>query len=225
MDNIKALILFSGGQDSTTCLFWGLSRFKSMKAVTFNYGQLHLVEVEQAQKICKDINIHHQIIDIPIKELVKNCSLTDNKLKIEQEKNEKNPNTFLDGRNILMLTYAAIIAKQNGIKNIITGVCQTDYSGYPDCRDNFIKSMQVSLSLGMDYSFIIHTPLMYLTKAETFKLAKEEGCLEFVLKHSHTCYRGDRSVLYSWGYGCGDCPACNLRKKGFEGFKDMEHLC
>ena len=187
----KAIVIFSGGQDSTTCLFQAIAEYgkENIEAITFQYGQRHAIELEKARAITHN-------------------ALMDEQAHIEQKDNEL-PNTFVDGRNALFLLYAAIYAKGQGIQDIITGVCETDFSGYPDCRDVFIKSMNVTLNLAMDYQFNIKTPLMYLTKAQTWQLADELGVLDYVQKHTHTCYEGIEG-------GCGKCPSCILRNKGLK---------
>jgi len=201
-----AIVLHSGGQDSTTCLVWALKKFKKIHVISFDYGQRHKTELSAAGAIAKKLGLPHKTIKLPvIKELTKNA-LTDKTIKITAGKNF--PSTFVDGRNALFLNVAAIYAKQKGIKNLVTGVCQTDYSGYPDCREDFIRSMQKTLSLAMDFPFKIHTPLMFLTKAESVKLMGKLGRLD-LLKYTHTCYEGMRPA-------CGKCPACKLRLKGFK---------
>ena len=208
----SAIVLHSGGQDSTTCLVWALKKFKNVEVISFDYGQRHKAELKAAKTIAKKLNLPHKIIKLPIiKKLTKNA-LTDKSIKIKTGKDL--PSTFVDGRNQMFLTVAAIYAKQKGIKDLVTGVCQTDYSGYPDCRDEFIKSMQKTLRLAMEYQFTIHTPLMFLTKAESIKLMQKLGKLD-LLKYTHTCYEGSKLA-------CGKCPACKLRLKGFKeaGIKD-----
>jgi 7-cyano-7-deazaguanine synthase len=204
----EALILHSGGQDSTTCLVWAMKKFKSVRLISFDYGQRHKSEIRAAKTIASKLKLPHETIKLPIlKQLTKNA-LTDKSVKVETGKNGGLPTTFVDGRNAVFLTVAAIYAKQLGIPNIVTGVCQTDYSGYPDCREDFIKSIQKTLSLAMEFPFKIHTPLMYLTKAQTIGLMEKLGGLE-LLKYTHTCYEGTKPA-------CGKCPACKLRLKGFK---------
>ena len=215
---MRALVLFSGGQDSTTCLYWAKRHFDAIQALNIIYGQRHVVESKAAQTIANKISIYLHKIDI--KDLLNNIAdsaLLNHSLDISaHHKTSQNlPASFIPGRNILLLTIAASLAFKEGIHNIVTGVCQTDFSGYPDCRDNTIKSLQVTLSLAMDYEFTIHTPLMWLTKAETVKLAQTlPGCFD-ALAYSHTCYEGQIPP-------CMICPACKLRKKGFDeaGVKD-----
>ncbi|PIR54971.1 7-cyano-7-deazaguanine synthase QueC [Candidatus Peregrinibacteria bacterium CG10_big_fil_rev_8_21_14_0_10_36_19] len=212
----QALIVFSGGQDSTTCLAWALKKFDKIYAITFNYGQRHKAELKAAKKIAKLKQIPLKIYKTDIfKHLTKN-SLLNHTAEITSGKNGELPSTFVDGRNHIFLSIAAIYAKQLGINEIITGVCQTDYSGYPDCRDNFIKSLEKTLSLSMDYKFKIHTPLMWLTKKETVELINKLGEIE-LLKYSHTCYEGKRPA-------CGKCPACILRLKGFKEANSQDPL-
>ena len=203
--NNQAVVLHSGGQDSTTCLVWALKRFKKVYLISFDYGQRHKIELRAVRQIAKKLKLPYRIIKLPIiKELTENA-LTNPKLKIKTGKGL--PSTFVDGRNQIFLTIAAVYAKQKSIPNLVTGVCQTDYSGYPDCRDDFIKSLQKTLRLAMEFPFKIHTPLMNLTKAETVKLMQKLGGLN-LLKYTHTCYEGTRPA-------CGKCPACKLRLKGF----------
>ncbi|MDG6897114.1 7-cyano-7-deazaguanine synthase QueC [Actinobacillus delphinicola] len=205
--NRKALVIFSGGQDSTTCLLQAIADYgiENVETVTFAYGQRHAIELEKAKWIAQDLGVKQTLIDTSLMK-----AITHNALMSEQEiKTGDNglPNTFVDGRNALFLLYAAIYAKGQGISDIITGVCETDFSGYPDCRDVFIKSMNVTLNLAMAYDFRIITPLMYLTKAQTWQMADELGQLDYVRHHTHTCYMGVEG-------GCGECPSCKLREKG-----------
>jgi len=214
INNRHAVVLHSGGQDSTTCLAWALKKFDRVQVISFDYGQRHKTELKAARTIAKKLKIKHETIKLPIiSELTKNA-LTDQTIKVEVGKNGQLPSTFVDGRNVLFLTTAAIYAKQRGIPNLVTGVCQTDYSGYPDCREDFIKSIQKTLRLAMEFPFKIYTPLMHLTKADTVKMMVKLKNIK-LLKHSHTCYEGTRPA-------CGKCPACKLRLKGFReaGIKD-----
>ncbi|MBF0752185.1 MULTISPECIES: 7-cyano-7-deazaguanine synthase QueC [unclassified Pasteurella] len=208
--NRKAVVIFSGGQDSTTCLFQAISDYgkENVETITFQYGQRHAIELEKAQWIAQDLGIKQTLVDTSVIKAITHNALIDQQTKIEQKNNEL-PNTFVDGRNALFLLYAAIYAKGQGIQDIITGVCETDFSSYPDCRDVFVKSMNVTLNLAMDYQFNIKTPLMYLTKAQTWQLADELGVLDYVQQHSHTCYEGVEG-------GCGGCPSCELRNKGLQ---------
>jgi 7-cyano-7-deazaguanine synthase len=207
----KAVVVFSGGQDSTTCLFWALERYDEVEAVTFNYGQRHKLELECAASITKELSIKHHILDMSLLNQLAPNALTRDDIAIEW-KEEGPPSTFVDGRNLLFLSFAAVLAKQIGAKHLVTGVCETDFSGYPDCRDVFIKSLNVTLNLSMDYPFVIETPLMWLNKAETWQLADHLGAFEFVREKTLTCYNGIMAD------GCGECPACLLRKKGLEDY-------
>lgn len=203
----KAIVIFSGGQDSTTCLLKAIQDYgvHSVEAITFKYGQRHAIELEKAQWIAQDLGVKQTLIDTSVIKAITHNALMDENAKIEYQGSR--PNTLVEGRNALFLLYAAIYAKGQGITDIITGVCETDFSGYPDCRDIFIKSMNVTLNLAMDYQFNIITPLMYLTKAQTWALADELGQLDYVRTHTHTCYIGVEG-------GCGECPSCLLREKG-----------
>jgi 7-cyano-7-deazaguanine synthase len=209
MKNEKAVVVFSGGQDSTTCLFWALNTFKEVEAVTFNYNQRHKMEIDVAASIAKELGIKHTVLDMSLLNQLAPNALTRDDIKIEHKEGEL-PSTFVDGRNLLFLSFAAVLAKQSGARHLVTGVCETDFSGYPDCRDVFIKSLNVTLNLAMDYQFVIHTPLMWLNKAETWKLADELGALDFIRNKTLTCYNG---IIAD---GCGECPACVLRKRGLE---------
>lgn len=208
----NGLVLLSGGQDSTTCLFWALKRFEKVTALNIQYGQRHKMECDAAEKIADMAGITLLKSNIPDVFPKAGSALTDLSFKIDaaHQKAENLPASFVPGRNVLFLTMAAANAYKNDIKHIITGVCQTDYSGYPDCRDATIKAIQVALSLGLEKDVIIHTPLMWLTKAETVQLAKSLGdkCWE-ALAYSHTCYEGVFPP-------CGKCPACKIRTKGFK---------
>ena len=208
--NRKAIVIFSGGQDSTTCLFQAIAEYgkENVETMTFQYGQRHSIELEKAKWIAQDLGVKQTFIDTSVIKAITHNALMDENVHLEQKDN-KLPNTFVDGRNALFLLYAAIYAKGQGIQDIITGVCETDFSGYPDCRDVFIKSMNVTLNLAMDYQFNIKTPLMYLTKAQTWQLADELGVLDYVRNYTHTCYEGVNG-------GCGQCPSCILRDKGLK---------
>ncbi|MCY6395600.1 7-cyano-7-deazaguanine synthase QueC [Actinobacillus pleuropneumoniae] len=202
----KAVVIFSGGQDSTTCLFQAIQEFgvENVEVVTFQYGQRHAIELEKAAWIAKDLGVKQTLIDTSvIKAITSNAMMEEREIK--QEGNT--PNTFVDGRNALFLLYTAIYAKGQGIRTIFTGVCETDFSGYPDCRDVFVKSMNVTLNLAMDYNFNIRTPLMYLTKKQTWALADKLGTFDYIRQHTHTCYLGVEG-------GCHTCPSCVLREKG-----------
>lgn len=215
MKNEKAIVVFSGGQDSTTCLFWAMKNYKEVEAVTFNYNQRHKLEIEVARSIAEELGIKHTVLDMSLLNQLAPNALTRDDLSIEQKDGEL-PNTFVDGRNLLFLSFAAVLAKQSDARHIITGVCETDFSGYPDCRDVFIKSLNVTLNLSMDYEFVIHTPLMWLNKAETWKLADHLGVLNFVREKTLTCYEG---IIAE---GCGTCPACTLRKRGLDDYLSMK---
>ncbi len=208
MQNKKAVVIFSGGQDSTTCLLQSLQTYgkDNVETITFQYGQRHHIELEKARWIANDLGVKQTIIDTSVITAITHNALLDAEQTISQKQGEL-PNTFVDGRNALFLLYAAIYAKSQGISDIITGVCETDFSGYPDCRDIFIKSMNVTLNLAMDYQFNLITPLMWLTKKETWALADQLGKLDYVLQHTHTCYEGVEG-------GCHHCPSCLLREKG-----------
>lgn len=208
--NKKALVVFSGGQDSTTCLIWALKEFDEVQAVSFAYGQRHELELECAKNITEDFSVKHHILDLGLLNQLAPNALTRKNIDIKEGKDDELPSTFVDGRNLLFLSFAAILAKQLGYHHIVTGVCQTDFSGYPDCRDVFIKSLNVTLNLSMDYNFIIHTPLMWLDKKQTWALSDELGHFEYVRTKTLTCYNG---II---GDGCGTCPACKLRSNGLK---------
>ncbi len=207
MKQEKAIVVFSGGQDSTTCLFWAQERFEEVEAVTFDYGQRHLLEIECAKEIAAELGVTHHILDMSLLNQLAPNALTRQDIEVEDGEDGGLPSTFVPGRNLLFLSFAGVLASQVGAKHIVTGVCETDFSGYPDCRDIFIKSLNVTLNLSMDDSFVIDTPLMWLNKAQTWALADQLGALEFVRQRTLTCYNG---VIAD---GCGECPACKLRKK------------
>jgi 7-cyano-7-deazaguanine synthase len=224
----KALVLFSGGQDSTTCLAWALQRFDHVETLGFDYGQRHRIELDVrprvldglrkiagwAQKLERD-----HLLDLAVLGQVSQTALTQN-VAIAMQENGL-PNTFVPGRNILFMTFAATLAYRRGIKHLVTGVCETDYSGYPDCRDDTMKAVQVALNLGMESRFVIHTPLMWIDKAKTWELAEElagQQLVELIREETHSCYNGDRTHHHEWGYGCGTCPACELRAQGYRRF-------
>lgn len=208
MKRQSALVVFSGGQDSTTCLFWAMKHYEYVETVTFSYGQRHSQELEVAKEIAAEQGVKHHILDMSLLGQITENALTSD-IAIETKDGEV-PNTFVDGRNHLFLSFAAVIAKQRKIRDIVTGVCQTDFSGYPDCRDVFVKSLNVTLNLAMDYEFVIQTPLMWLDKAETWELADQLGKFDYVRQKTLTCYNGIR------GTGCRQCPACHLRQAGLE---------
>ncbi|WP_239749541.1 7-cyano-7-deazaguanine synthase QueC [Mammaliicoccus sp. O-M53] len=207
LKNAKALVVFSGGQDSTTCLFYAKEHFKEVELVTFQYGQRHDLEIKVAEDIAKEQGLKHHVLDMSLLSQLSPNALTDHNMKIENDENGI-PNTFVPARNLLFLSFAGALAYQIGAKHIITGVCETDFSGYPDCRDSFIKSMNLSLNLSMAKDFVIHTPLMWLNKKETWALSDQLGALDYVREKTLTCYNGVMSD------GCGECPACKLRNQG-----------
>ena len=209
MQNRKALVIFSGGQDSTTCLLQAIADYgrENVETISFQYGQRHAIELEKAKWIAEDLGVKQTVIDTSVIKQTTNNALIDDSQEITAAKETDYPNTFVDGRNMLFLLLAGCYAKQQDICDIIIGVCETDFSGYPDCRDIFIKSMNVSMNLAMDYNFNLITPLMYLTKAQTWEMADKLGYLDYVRKYTHTCY-------YGVDGGCGKCPSCILREKG-----------
>lgn len=216
----KALVVMSGGQDSTTCLFWAIEKYgrENVSAIGFDYGQRHKKELLCAEDICSDAGIPYEIIPTPIINQLSANSLTRDDIPVEEEKPEGTPpNSFVEGRNHLFISYAAIYAKTHGITDIITGVCETDFSGYPDCRDVFVKSLNVTLNLAMDYNFVIHTPLMWLDKSQTWELADKLGVMDIVYNRTLTCYNGEM------GEGCGHCPACSLRRRGYEQYMERKN--
>ena len=226
----SAMVLFSGGQDSTTCLAWALERFEAVETVGFDYGQRHHIELTCRLPLLTEMRLAQDdwstklgddhMLDLSVLGGISDTALTQS---VEIEMSEKGlPNTFVPGRNLLFLTLAAALAYRRGIKHLITGVCETDYSGYPDCRDDTVKAMQLALNLGMEARFVLHTPLMWIDKAETWRLAENLGGKNFVdliVEHTHTCYLGDRSTRNKWGYGCGTCPACGIRATGFTAYQ------
>jgi 7-cyano-7-deazaguanine synthase len=227
----SALVLFSGGQDSTTCLAWALDRFDRVETVGFDYRQRHLVELECQQQIRdqfaqrfpnwgRRLGEDHRL-DLGVLGSISDTALTRD-VEIRMLDNNL-PSTFVPGRNLLFLTLAACVAYRRGLKHIVGGMCETDYSGYPDCRDDTIKSLQATLNLGMQARFVLHTPLMWINKAQTWSLAKElggEDLVGLIVEFTHTCYHSDRIHRHAWGYGCGICPACELRADGFRRYTD-----
>jgi len=225
----RALVLFSGGQDSATCLAWALSRYEYVETIGFDYGQRHAVELtcrvsvlarlrEQFPTWAAKLGDDH-MLDLSILGKISDTALTQDKA-VEMESNGL-PNTFVPGRNLLFFTLAAAVAYRRGLHALVGGMCETDFSGYPDCRDNTLKALQVAISLGMDAPLIIETPLMWINKRQTWQMASELGGEEFVeliRSETHTCYLGDRSALHDWGYGCGKCPACELRATGYKSY-------
>ena len=213
MSSEKALVLFSGGQDSTTCLFWAKKYFDEVSAVGFDYSQRHRFEIQAAKSIAEKAGISFQVLKLDLLSQITENALTSYQIEVESKKpDEGQPNTLVEGRNMLFLTYAAILAKSRGIKNLVTGVGQADYSGYPDCRNNFIVSLNQTLNLSMDFNYTIHTPLMWKSKAEVWQMAAELGIFDLVKNETVTCYNGIK------GSGCGNCQACYLRNRGLEQF-------
>ncbi|MGI6219031.1 MAG: 7-cyano-7-deazaguanine synthase QueC [Bacteroidaceae bacterium] len=212
MNHNVALVVFSGGQDSTTCLFWAKKHFAQVHALSFTYGQRHQQEVNIARSIAQEAGVDFKEMDIPLVGQLAQNALTDPTIPMDQQMPDGStyPNTFVPGRNLFFLSIAAVYARSIGCHHLVTGVSQTDYSGYPDCRDAFIKSLNVTLNLAMDEQFIIHTPLMWLDKAQTWALADSLGVLDLIRNKTLTCYNGIP------GDGCGHCPACRLRREGLE---------
>ena len=208
-----AVVVFSGGQDSTTCLFWALKRYKKVIALSFDYHQKHVKELECAKKICRDHEVEHHIMDMSLLNQLAPNSLTRVDIKVDESAPEEGtPNSFVDGRNLLFLSYAAVFAKQRGITDIITGVSQSAFSGYPDCRDEFVKALNKAIVLGMARDVRFETPLMWLNKAETWALADHYQKLDLVRQETLTCYNGIQ------GDGCGECAACHLRSHGLNDY-------
>lgn len=220
----NALVVLSGGQDSVTCLGVALHQvkqgfFEQVYAIGFSYGQKHSIELEQAELICEQLGVDFVVHEIPSLEVLADSALTTNGDVTRQHHRDASlPASFVPNRNALFLTIAHAYAQKIGASGVFTGVCQTDYSGYPDCRAQFIEALQTTLNLGYNTDIELVTPLMYLTKAETFHLAKMVGVLDTVITHSHTCYNGNRETFNAWGYGCGECAACELRAKGYNEF-------
>ncbi len=225
----KALVLFSGGQDSTACLAWALDRYAHVETLGFDYGQRHRVELDCRQTVRRELAAQFpawgaklgedHVLDLSLLGQISDTALTESRA-IEMQANGL-PNTFVPGRNLLFLSFAATLAYRRGASVLVGGMCETDYSGYPDCRDNTLKALQVALSLGLDQPMTIETPLMFITKAETWALTERLGGAALnalVVEHTHTCYLGDRTQRHAWGHGCGTCPACELRAQGYEGW-------
>lgn len=226
----SALVLFSGGQDSATCLAWALDRYRRVETIGFDYGQRHAIELQCRQAVLEALQSRYpewakrlgedRVLDIRFFGQISDTALTQDKA-IEFTKAGL-PNTFVPGRNLLFLTLAAALAYRRGLTVLVGGMCETDYSGYPDCRDDTIKSLQVTLGLGLDTRMVLETPLMWIDKAATWKLAEELGgpnLVNLIREQTHTCYLGDRTVFHDWGYGCSQCPACDLRRVGYERFR------
>jgi 7-cyano-7-deazaguanine synthase len=208
--NEPALVLFSGGQDSTTCLYWALKHFSDVRTLCISYGQRHSKEIEVARNIAEHAGVAFQVLDASIISKIAVSSLTSDMEMDKEKPADSYPNTFVPGRNMMFLTFAAVVARSHGIRHIVTGVSQADYSGYPDCRDTFIMSVNTSLNLAMDEQFKIHTPLMWINKAQTWQLADELGAFDIVRNETLTCYNG---IIAD---GCGQCPSCELRRHGLE---------
>lgn len=225
----SALVLFSGGQDSATCLAHALQRYERVETIAFDYRQRHSVELEARLVVLREVKHHFpqwalklgddHLLDLAVLGSVSETSLT--RETAFQMESTGLPNTFVPGRNLLFLTLAAAVAYRRDLQVIVTGVCETDFSGYPDCRDDTMKAMQLALSLGMDKRFLIETPLMWIDKAATWAMAHALGgqpLVDLIVEHTHTCYLGDRIHRHAWGYGCGECPACLLRARGHAAF-------
>jgi 7-cyano-7-deazaguanine synthase len=229
MDDKAALVLFSGGQDSATCLAWALTRFARVETIGFTYGQRHGVEMDVRRDFLAGLRTdfpdwaprlgEDHVIDLDVLGRISDSALTrDAAIALGED---GLPNTFVPGRNLLFFTVAAALAYRRGVRHLVAGMCETDYSGYPDCRDDTIKSLQVTLGLGMDRRFVLHTPLMWIDKAETWTLAETLGgrrLVDLIVESTHTCYLGDRAHRHAWGYGCATCPACALRAAGWAGY-------
>ncbi|PVX97681.1 7-cyano-7-deazaguanine synthase QueC [Paraburkholderia unamae] len=228
----RAMVLFSGGQDSTTCLAWALDRYEHVETVGFDYGQRHSVELECRPKVlsrfrerfpdwARKLGDDH-MLDLSILGQISDTALTQGKA-IEMEKSGL-PNTFVPGRNLLFFTLAAAVAYRRSLQVLVGGMCETDYSGYPDCRDNTLKALQVAIALGMDQPLVIETPLMWIDKADTWRMAQHLGgpaLVDLIRTETHTCYVGDRATQHDWGFGCSQCPACELRRKGYDSFRQF----
>ena len=225
-----AIVLFSGGQDSTTCLAWALDRFARVDTIAFDYRQRHGIELACREQVLAELRQgfpdwaprlgDDRLIDLGVLAELGDSALTSAE---EIRLSERGlPNTFVPGRNLLFLTIAGAIAYRADIRHIVGGMCETDYSGYPDCRDDTVKAMQLALNLGMEARFVVHTPLMWLDKAATWRLAEQLGgepLLNLIREHTHTCYLGERITRHDWGWGCGNCPACRLRAAGWHRFR------
>lgn len=226
-----ALVLFSGGQDSATCVAWALERYQTVETLGFDYGQRHRVELECREGVREALRTRFpqwagrlgddHMIDLSVLGAISDTAMT-RSIEIETAANGL-PNTFVPGRNLLFMTIAAAVAYRRGLKVLVGGMCETDFSGYPDCRDDTMKALQVALNLGMDTRVVLETPLMWLDKADTWRLAEQLGgaaLVELVRVETHTCYVGERAELHDWGFGCGACPACKLRRRGYEAYRN-----
>ena len=215
--NKSAVVVLSGGQDSVTCLGLALAQYSNVHAIAFDYGQRHRVELECAASVCQRNEVPIQIVEIPmLSKLVTSALTGEGDVSAKHAYKPGLPASFVPARNALFLVLAHAYAQEHKCDTIITGVCQTDFSGYPDCRDHFVRAMALALNFGYETDISIRTPLMHLDKASTFALANEVVFLGEVIHGSHTCYNGDHATLHEWGYGCGECPACKLRAAGFE---------
>jgi 7-cyano-7-deazaguanine synthase len=225
-----AIVLFSGGQDSTTCLAWALSRYERVETIGFDYGQRHAVELTVRPVLLQKIRAQFpqwagklgedHLIDLSLISKISSTAMTEDVEIVMQENGL--PNTFVPGRNLLFMTVAATVAYRRGLNVLVGGMCETDFSGYPDCRDDTMKALQVALNLGMATRLKLETPLMWIDKSETWKLAQDLGgdaLVDLIRADTHTCYLGERGTLHDWGYGCGTCPACALRARGYQQFK------
>jgi 7-cyano-7-deazaguanine synthase len=233
MTNDSALVLFSGGQDSATCLAWALERFTHVETVGFDYGQRHRVELTcrdafragfgaACPSLAARLGADHTIDLTALGQLSDTALTSDAEIRMRAD---GLPNTFVPGRNLIFFAFAAALAYRRDLRHIVAGMCETDYSGYPDCRDDTIKAMQVALNLGMERRFVLHTPLMWRDKAATWVLAEALGgepLVDLILEQTHSCYLGDRSHRHAWGYGCGTCPACDLRRNGWESYRAQD---
>jgi 7-cyano-7-deazaguanine synthase len=232
IENEGALVLFSGGQDSTVCLAWALDRFRSVETIGFNYGQRHAIELDCRQRIrerlCETSPLwaerlaEDHSLRLDALQEISDTALTRN-TEITMAENGL-PSTFVPGRNLVFFVFAAAVAYRRGLRHLVGGMCETDYSGYPDCRDDTLKAMQLALNLGMERRFVLHTPLMWIDKAATWGLAYELGgepLVDLIRDETHTCYLGERGARHDWGFGCGACPACDLRAAGYARYLQM----
>jgi 7-cyano-7-deazaguanine synthase len=214
----KALVVFSGGQDSTTCIGWAKNRFDYIESITYSYNQMHKIEIQSATKIADILDVKNTIFDISIFSALNDSALlSDNDLSVNgnHSTNTDLPASFVPNRNAIFFTIAHAFAQKNAIDNIVVGISQADYSGYPDCTKEFINSLESTLNMGSNANIKFHYPLIDVNKCDTFAMAKDEGVLDLVIKYSHTCYNGEHNTLHPWGYGCGECPSCILRKDGW----------
>ena len=232
----QAIVLHSGGQDSSTCLAWAIREFgaENVRPLTIFYGQRHEIEMKCAAEICADLDLPEpEILPLEALSLLEAAALTSPEIEVSGDATGTGnvfaeehglPSTFVPGRNLLLFTLAAAYGAKFGAYNIVSGVCETDAAGYPDCRGSFVLAAQIAISEALAHGVEIHAPLLHRSKAETFALAEELGVLELILKKSHTCYRGNHEALHAWGYGCGECPACHEREKGWIGFEASREI-